>query len=690
MGRINRQLLSLPGFLVWRSSDNHKPLYHTLCLEKPKTLSTIAASLTKLKYKMLPILSYPKKTIAMLATLPNVTGLTNSVSSQPKIAILATLPNVMVLPNSVSSPTNELEKLNKIPTNDDTEGHLPSWNNFIAITFTVILAVLFLKTVLKALRAIYESISIPADSICTLNEAMQDEEAYYKQSESEYIPRAFVPLVHTAHAIHWLRTKSIQKIVMAITGLLTYLFQPLNVHTISFEKRGIRAFPSKLLLTSYVMLREEWYKWVTKGAPPVHSSLNVWKHLTNPTSKSESWTRLNPFSPQCRRPPDPLNRLPAIFQQTKYATRNVNYIIQSTASFLCTHTLRITTTVLTLLTRPLRSKVGRLISFTACAILCRLPQNPTTDAIANNQPKYFDLNKLTQAVHELHIIEPQHERSSDENAKLLAYLTALISADIKNKGKAVFDPGGEYVCVDTGASSTIWNFLKDFISLEKIDNLMINGIASGLKVEGVGVLKFTIMDTEENTLDVIIRDALYVPNAPMCLLCPHQLAHQTGKEGDGFNSLAHHGILTIEGFSSIIQYDRHNNLPIFRTQLPHPKAFDLSTAPAVPAIALVSEGENVEHGVPEVEEEYKSQRLSKNQKTLLRYHRRCGHLHMEKLQQLAKDGILPKCIADCEVTFCDSCQVGKQHLKRVPHIAQGHLDTYHLKPGDEVSYKAGI
>jgi hypothetical protein len=120
-----------------------------------------------------------------------------------------------------------------------------------------------------------------------------------------------------------------------------------------------------------------------------------------------------------------------------------------------------------------------------CAILCRLLQNPTTDANANNQPKDFDLNKLTQAVHELHIIEPQHERSSNENAKLLAYLTALIGADIKNKGKAVFDPGGEYVCVDTGASSTIWNFLKDFISLEKIDNLMINGIASGLRVEGV-------------------------------------------------------------------------------------------------------------------------------------------------------------------------------------------------------------
>jgi hypothetical protein len=113
MGRINRQLLSLPGFLGRCSSDNHKPLHHTLCLEKTKTLSTIAVSLTKLKYKMPPILSYPKKTIAMLATLPNVTALTNSASSQTKNAILSTLPNVMALPNSVSSPTNELETLNK-------------------------------------------------------------------------------------------------------------------------------------------------------------------------------------------------------------------------------------------------------------------------------------------------------------------------------------------------------------------------------------------------------------------------------------------------------------------------------------------------------------------------------------------------------------------------------------------------
>jgi hypothetical protein len=210
--------------------------------------------------------------------------------------------------------------------------------------------------------------------MCTLIEVMQDEEAYYKQSESEYIPRAFVPLVRTAHAIHGLYTKFIQKLLMVITATLEYLFQSLDVHThMSFERRGICAFPSKLLLTSYVMLREEWYNWVTKGAHTFHPSLNVWKHLMNSISKIESSTRPGPFSPQSRRPPDPLNHQPKIFQQAKYATRNIKYIVQSTESFLCTNTLWIITTVTAMLTHPLRTKVGRLFSFMACAILCRLP-----------------------------------------------------------------------------------------------------------------------------------------------------------------------------------------------------------------------------------------------------------------------------------------------------------------------------
>jgi hypothetical protein len=81
------------------------------------------------------------------------------------------------------------------------------------------------------------------------------------------------------------------------------------------------------------------------------------------------------------------------------------------------------------------------------------------------------------------------------------------------------------------------------------------------------------MDRDDKTIDIIIRDALYVPYAPMCLLYPLQLALQTGREGDGFNALAEHDVLTVGGFKSIVQYDRHKNLPIYRTHVPNPSLF---------------------------------------------------------------------------------------------------------------------
>jgi hypothetical protein len=89
---------------------------------------------------------------------------------------------------------------------------------------------------------------------------------------------------------------------------------------------------------------------------------------------------------------------------------------------------------------------------------------------------------------------------------------------------------------------------------------------------------------------------------------------------------------------------------------------------------------------PAVEEEYPSKRLTPNKKILLRHHHHCGHLPMTKLQKLAKDGLLPNNISECAIPFCDSCSIRKQTPKTIPHVAEGHLDNDHLKPGDEISY----
>jgi hypothetical protein len=90
-----------------------------------------------------------------------------------------------------------------------------------------------------------------------------------------------------------------------------------------------------------------------------------------------------------------------------------------------------------------------------------------------------------------------------------------VSSELEKKGKAIFYPAGKFLCIDTGASGTIWIWKQHFISLQKVDSMMITGIASGLKVQGIGVIRLTIMGRDDNTIEIIIWYALYEPEAPM-------------------------------------------------------------------------------------------------------------------------------------------------------------------------------
>jgi uncharacterized protein with von Willebrand factor type A (vWA) domain len=54
------------------------------------------------------------------------------------------------------------------------------------------------------------------------------------------------------------------------------------------------------------------------------------------------------------------------------------------------------------------------------------PAPKTSD---NTPKKDFEMDKLTQATHELHLLDPENKRSAAENTKLLAHLTAQVSAE---------------------------------------------------------------------------------------------------------------------------------------------------------------------------------------------------------------------------------------------------------------------
>jgi hypothetical protein len=71
---------------------------------------------------------------------------------------------------------------------------------------------------------------------------------------------------------------------------------------------------------------------------------------------------------------------------------------------------------------------------------------------------------------------------------------------------------------------------------------------------------------------------------------------------------------------------------------------------------------------------------------LMGYHLRLGHLSFDRLQQAARQGILPRRIADCSVPKCPSCLFGK--AKRRPWRTRGqtnHIGRTITKPGDMVS-----
>jgi hypothetical protein len=153
----------------------------------------------------------------------------------------------------------------------------------------------------------------------------------------------------------------------------------------------------------------------------------------------------------------------------------------------------------------------------------------------------------------------------------------------------------------------------------------------------------------------------------MGLLCPQQIAQQTNKPGDGFNALGPHGILTFDGFTRTVPYDRGSRLPIL---------FSID--------GIQSYIANMSHAaspMPSTTDNHTAK-----QKLLLRWHNRLSHMNFQKLQDLARIGALPKSILGCDLPSCRSCQLGKAHRRAsASNATKSPVDSDDLAPGDKVS-----
>jgi hypothetical protein len=229
--------------------------------------------------------------------------------------------------------------------------------------------------------------------------------SYHSHSPHTQYCAPYTP--YNGYAIQWLCRRPQTILQAKISAVLWFLFQPLCLQPARSFPRGLRAYPAKMPITSHIMLHDAWYNWVTQGDHRAHLSIDILGSIKHALLDLESLTRISPFLPKSRRPSDPLQHDPTMHQRVAHAICTSNYIAQSTAIFLCTIMLRITTQLAIALTSTMRAPANHLTLSLTRNLASRL-----TSALANsdNTPKKdFDMDKLTRATHELHLLNPDNE-----------------------------------------------------------------------------------------------------------------------------------------------------------------------------------------------------------------------------------------------------------------------------------------
>jgi hypothetical protein len=238
--------------------------------------------------------------------------------------------------------------------------------------------------------------------------------------------------------------------------------------------------------------------------------------------------------------------------------------------------------------------------------------------------------------------------------------------------------------IDTGCTKTATGFTEDFLpgSLKDLARpIRMDGIAGGLDIKQEGKVKYEIVDDRGSVQELIVN-AFYIPGLGCRLFSPQDYFRQLKKDGldpDGKSQMiVKHDKSKIElvnGSAISLYYDTV-------THLPRIKAYKsaLNSATALAMSGCVTEELN--------------QNLSPQQKILLKWHFRLGHLGFATVQWLGRNGMLGAFgekmgAARLIAPKCAACQFGKQGRTPTPtkHGTQddsGSLTKNKLEPGELV------
>ncbi len=89
------------------------------------------------------------------------------------------------------------------------------------------------------------------------------------------------------------------------------------------------------------------------------------------------------------------------------------------------------------------------------------------------------------------------------------------------------------IVLDSGANVSLSNSKDDFISkIYLVRDCEIKGITSSLSIEGISLLEYSALNNTGNHFIACIKNALYVPDSPVQLICPQQMIDQTNSSKD--------------------------------------------------------------------------------------------------------------------------------------------------------------
>jgi hypothetical protein len=206
--------------------------------------------------------------------------------------------------------------------------------------------------------------------------------------------------------------------------------------------------------------------------------------------------------------------------------------------------------------------------------------------------------------------------------------------------QALFPAERECFIIDTGASITITNCASDYVvPPKKVHPTHLQGIASGLSVQGIGTAIYHFRDDKRAKICLELNNVLFMPDCPVQLLCSRHIAE--------------------------------------------------NTIPAAPTCYIASNVELSPMPVVGI-----SANLSPSQRTKLILHERCNHINFETINRWIRKGVPPidKSVANSEDPICAACQIGKAN-KRAHKADVGSVTAKHTAPGQGVSVdllEAGI